>query len=222
MIKTQKEALPLKKRLKLPAPLQKILAVVFHPFIRWLIEALAFLFLIFLIFLGTAKNIPFLENQQFFVILSGSMEPTIPTGSLVLVTKNTGEPQVNEIWTFLTPRSNNIVTHRIVNKKTEDGVLMFSSKGDANDTYDAWILGPGSFIGKVKFSIPYAGYLVNFAKTPKGFFVIAVIPGLIIIIDELFNIKKIIQLEYEKKILTLKKELDEVKGPKSKAKPKKS
>jgi signal peptidase len=139
------------------------------------------------------------------------MEPHIRTGSLVLVTKNAGEPQVGEVWTFLTPRSKQVTTHRILNKRVEKDKLLYSTQGDANDTPDPWILENGNMIGKVKFSVPFAGYLAHYAKTPQGFFLIAVVPGLLLIIDEIWKIKKIIELNHQNEVLKLKKELEETK-----------
>ncbi|MEN8253352.1 MAG: signal peptidase I [Patescibacteria group bacterium] len=193
--------------------MKKIFKFLLHPMTRWVIQAGVFLILITVVFLGTSGRVPFSEGKHLFVVLSGSMEPGIKTGSLILVKETDKEPEIDDIYTFITPRTKKIVTHRILNKRpAEDGeTLLFSTKGDNNDGGDPWVLRKEDFVGKFAYSIPYVGYLVNAAKTPKGFFVLAVIPGLVIIVDEVFKIKKVMQLEYEKKILKLKNELEEEK-----------
>ena len=46
-------------------------------------------------------------------------------------------------------------------------------------------------IGKVALVIPYLGYLPHFAKSPLGFIILIVIPGVLIIIGEVWNIVRI-------------------------------
>jgi signal peptidase len=93
-----------------------------------------------------------------YIILSASMEPTIPTGSLVYV--NTKDTQVSEgdiVTFFLSNGTDEInVTHR-VEKITEEGIV---TKGDNNDVEDLNLLIPDRVIGKYAFHIPGAGYLM--------------------------------------------------------------
>jgi signal peptidase len=197
-------------------PLGKIFNVVLHPAVRLIVESVVFISLIILVYLGTAKSLPFLKDQQFFVVMSGSMEPKVPTGSLILVRRTPEQPKVGDVITFLTPRTKQFTTHRVLNVKVEEQSkkVIFSTKGDANTDPDPWILTQEDVIGKMQFVVPLAGYIVHYAKTPQGFFVLAVIPGIIFIADEIWKMKKLMQLEYEKKILKLKAELAEAKETK--------
>ncbi len=105
-----------------------------------------------------------------FIVLSGSMEPTIKTGSIVYINTNVNyhEIQKNDIIAFKV--NNQTVTHRVVevNKNDES----FITKGDANKDRDAL---PVSFInyrGKTIFSIPYLGRIVAFFKTTLGLIIL--------------------------------------------------
>jgi len=108
---------------------------------------------------------------QVFGVLTGSMEPAYPTGSLVYV--KSVEPstlRVNDVITFsLSP--NVIATHRIVEVVEENGATKYRTKGDANNTVDASLVGAGNIIGKVVFSVPYLGDIANYIQNPPGTYV---------------------------------------------------
>ena len=69
-----------------------------------------------------------------YVVLSGSMEPEIPTGSVVVVDGRKKEWNPGDVITYR--RGNMVVTHRIV-EKSEEG---YCTKGDANAEEDAGIV----------------------------------------------------------------------------------
>lgn len=69
-----------------------------------------------------------------YVVLSGSMEPEIPTGSVVVVDGRKKEWNPGDVITYR--RGNMVVTHRIV-EKSEEG---YYTKGDANAEEDAGIV----------------------------------------------------------------------------------
>ncbi len=100
-----------------------------------------------------------------YVVLSGSMEPKIPTGSLCFINENVKYRNVGvgDVIAFRT-YDGTLVTHRIVNK-TSEGV---TTKGDANVDNDAIITNASNFVGKNIFRIPKVGYLVKTVQTPKG------------------------------------------------------
>lgn len=89
-----------------------------------------------------------------FVVMSGSMEPTIHTGALVFVdTKyEYHDLKVGDIAVF--NKENIRVIHRIV-EQTSTG---FITKGDANNEQDGITVTTDTFKGKELFSIPYIGY----------------------------------------------------------------
>ncbi|PJA21357.1 signal peptidase I [Candidatus Beckwithbacteria bacterium CG_4_10_14_0_2_um_filter_47_25] len=146
--------------------------------IYWLI--LAGLGLVAVFVAVSALNLP--GGWKLFTVQSGSMQPAISVGSLVLV-KPAGEYAVDEVITFKTGPAP--TTHRI--NRIEAGVII--TKGDANDTPDSEPVRPENIIGKVVLSLPYAGYPVTFAKSKEGFLLLIVIPATLIIYSEILNIK---------------------------------
>ena len=107
---------------------------------------------------GNAVPMPFGVGSA--VVLSGSMEPEISVGDLLIVTEAQGY-QVGDVVVFQDGRSS--VTHRIVSI-SEDEVV---TRGDANNTEDAPIKRE-RIKGKVALVIPLIGYAVNIIKTPVG------------------------------------------------------
>jgi len=125
-----------------------------------------FLFLIIVVALSLAPLLPIPGNFKSLVVMSGSMEPTIHTGSVAFI-KSTGSVQVGDIITFKNPENpNENFTHRIVEIGENEAI---KTKGDANDSPDGWELTPDDIVGKYFLSIPFLGYAVHFAKTPRGF-----------------------------------------------------
>lgn len=100
-------------------------------------------------------------------VLSGSMEPTYPVGSQVVVERVEGDEvadlRVGDVITFLPrPESATAVTHRIVKKSyRQDGAAVFTTRGDANNADDTWELTEQQIRGKVRYHVPYAGYLAT-------------------------------------------------------------
>jgi signal peptidase len=130
----------------------------------------------------------FLWGDTYYLpVLSGSMEPTIPVGGVVLIKQiGSSTPQVGDIICFKLAEGQPWVTHRIV-KVTEEG---FITKGDANDDVDRWIVKRENVVGKALFTIPYLAYFGNFVRTPLGFVLLITVPAVLIIIDEAKNIVK--------------------------------
>ena len=134
---------------------------------------------------------------QVYGVLTGSMEPTYPTGSLIYVKSvNAQELRVNDVITFsLTPGV--IATHRIVEVVPDENnpsILRFRTKGDANHDVDASLVSAGNIVGKVAFSVPGLGYLASYIQQPPGIYVAILIGGLMIAfvfyVDSLENKQK--------------------------------
>ena len=145
-----------------------------------------------------------------FSVQSGSMEPTIATGSVVLTQKQANYNE-SDIITFLGKDKKDTTTHRILATKNANGEKIFTTKGDANRGEDRETIKENQILGKMFFSAPYLGYVVSFAKTQMGFIFLIIVPAVIIIFSEILNIKKEILKIIEKrkipggttKILTL-------------------
>lgn len=101
---------------------------------------------------------------QTLVVVSGSMEPAIPIGSLILMERvESASLGVGEIITFQRPdRVGELITHRIVAEQVApDGTRAFATKGDASGVPDPWVV-PAVGIGWRALSVvPVAGYLLE-------------------------------------------------------------
>ena len=116
-----------------------------------------------------AGVLPAALGYEALVVLSGSMEPTIQVGSLAVV-KPAGpqELAVGDVITYRAhERPDQLVTHRLVEiGRDEEGRLRFATKGDANNTVDQVTVDQNAVLGRVAFSVPFAGYVVDFARRP--------------------------------------------------------
>lgn len=125
-----------------------------------------------------------------YIIQSGSMGPTIKTGSIV-VDKKAGEYKEKDIITFW--QGKKIITHRIIGIKERNGEILYETKGDANDGRDLMMARKSNVLGKVEFAIPFLGYAMAFAKTKVGILLLIVIPAMWIIVQEIMKVKKILK-----------------------------
>ena len=121
---------------------------------------------------------------QVFTVLSPSMEPTYPVGSLVYVSESAkDEIKVGTPITFKLG-DDIIATHRVVKvlkDKDDPSKECYRTKGDNNDIVDGPITKEDDVIGVAKFSIPGLGYLAEFIKQPPGTY-FAILIGLAIIV----------------------------------------
>lgn len=147
---------------------------------------IAFIILIAICLIGSMLPIP--GNFKIMVVQSGSMAPTIKTGSIVIV-KPSQDYKVGDVITFGPfSKTKPSTTHRIYNIKLVDGKPVYITKGDANNAPDQREVQKKEVIGKALFSIPYLGFAVAFAKKPLGFMLLIIFPTAIIIYDEMRNI----------------------------------
>ena len=110
--------------------------------------------------LAVAFIVPTAFGLQRYVITGGSMESTIPLGSVVFDEVVPVEDlRVGDVITYMPPPDSgvdNLVTHRIVSIKK--GVYV--TKGDANADKDPWSFKlPQATQARVQFHVPYVGYL---------------------------------------------------------------
>lgn len=157
----------------------------------WFINILLTVFIVSGVIILFSK-LPLKNNINVYSVQSGSMEPSLKTGSMIIVYP-LNSYKINDIITF---RSNeeqmktNNITHRIFEIENVNGNIFYVTKGDANDSQDNERIVKSQIIGKVMLGIPYMGYLVNFIKTLAGLIVLIIVPSLIIIYEEINNIKK--------------------------------
>lgn len=153
------------------------------------ITALLFLLLIFMAFMVISSKASGGEPQalgyQLKSVLSGSMEPTFRTGSIIAVKPLDEEAkkqlEKGDIVTFQASEDK-LVTHRIIGVNTSGEHVMYETKGDNNKKADM----EPALAENVKaiykgFTIPYVGYFVNFAQSKGGSSLLLIIPGLLLL-----------------------------------------
>lgn len=96
------------------------------------------------------------------VVVSGSMEPVIHTGSMVFIDKEYEKAKERDIIAF--EKGGMTVTHRVV-KVTDEGYV---TKGDANESEDPGILPESALRGRVAMWLPWIGYGVRAIGSPAG------------------------------------------------------
>ncbi len=111
-------------------------------------------------------------------VLSGSMEPNLQIGSLVVTRYVDPETIVpGDIITFHSAtESDQLITHRVVGTG-HNSPVNFQTKGDANTKPDPLTVPAHNLVGKVVFHLPYWGYATEFLKTPLGFLFGVIIPA---------------------------------------------
>lgn len=110
-----------------------------------------------------------------FIVLSGSMEKEILTGSIAYVNTNINVDEIKEgdIIAFNTGIKQ--VTHRVVSINSD---RTFTTKGDANNIVDEKKVKFSDYIGKTVFSIPYLGYIVSAIQTKWGYAILILTVGI--------------------------------------------
>ncbi len=99
-----------------------------------------------------------------FVIVSGSMEPTIRKGDAILVKKVPEEEiKINDIVSFIEEETN--VTHRIIGVIEEEGEKEYITKGDHNNAKDKETISYEQIEGKYQFKINQFGIVIHVLKS---------------------------------------------------------
>ena len=107
-------------------------------------------------------------------VLSPSMEPKYPTGSLIyLVDVDPARLEVDDVITYRISEKAT-ATHRIkeiIPDEDDSSIVRFRTKGDNNDNYDGSLVEFEQVEGKVIFCIPLLGHLAMYIRRPPGLYV---------------------------------------------------
>ncbi|MBI4022906.1 signal peptidase I [Candidatus Berkelbacteria bacterium] len=139
-------------------------------------------------------------------VVSGSMEPALAVGSLVL-TQQMPDPsllKIGDVISFQQPGApDRIITHRIASIETVGATQFFRTQGDANPTLDSWKVSYGQIVGKVVRDAPSLGSLMQALRTPWAVATFVWIPVLALAFHELYKIHTILmelQLEHRRSL----------------------
>lgn len=134
----------------------------------------------------SALLLPRLFGLQVNVVTSGSMEPAIPAGAVILVQPAAFEDiQEGDIITFYLEQSRTKVTHRVVKKEEKN--QRFLTKGDANEAPDARPAAFRDTEGIVRWTIPGLGQAAVFVSTRKGKITLFSLLALLMTLDGLLS-----------------------------------
>jgi signal peptidase len=116
-----------------------------------------------------AGVVPVFFGLRPFVVVSGSMEPTISTGSIAITRPvKTDGLQIGDVIAFNPSSDAGLpIVHRIVKIEERNGIRYFTTRGDANTGDDAESALPATSL-EVIGAIPFVGYAVFYAAQPLG------------------------------------------------------
>lgn len=184
-----------------------ILAIVFLAFVAYEVDQ----------YIGKKNNEVRAPLFGAYVIVSPSMVPNINVYDAV-ITMRVSESKIElyDIITFLSEKINTNgtpITHRVVGiLETADGERAYRTKGDANDSEDRAIIKQSEVLGKVLFKIPMIGYVKTFLSSKFGWFVVIIVPCVLIIGYDILKLIGVINKKEEKTAdnVTIKKDSDNV------------
>lgn len=162
--------------------------------VTWVIVAAAVLLAVLLV--GAR-----LVGLRTFTVLSGSMEPTYHTGSLIYVKKvDAANLSEGTVITFMLDEDT-VATHRIVGvvpDEDEPGVVRYRTKGDANEVEDGSLVHYKNVIGTPVFSIPKLGYVANYIQHPPGTYVTISVGAMVLLLMFLPELIGVLTADNEK------------------------
>lgn len=126
---------------------------------------------------------PQIFGYQLKTVLSGSMEPGIQTGSIIVVKPavEKNEFQEGDVITFMQDE-NILITHRITEVVKNGDSVLYRTKGDNNKAEDMMPVLPDNVVAEYTgHTVPYVGYFINFSQSKNGAFLL-LIPGLLLLI----------------------------------------
>ncbi len=130
--------------------------------------------------------IPTVMGHKVLNVVSGSMEPTIHTGDVIVV-KPLADPvqeiRDGDIITYRAQeKADMLITHRVTGTILVNGKPVgYTTQGDANEAPDLQVVGPQQVVGRYEWRIPYFGYVTAFLRKPAGVITFVILPGLILV-----------------------------------------
>ena len=144
--------------------------------------------IVMIVLLALCTTVPRLVGYNEYTVISGSMAPTIPIGSLVLVkSEDASQIEAGDVIAFQS-HSSAVVTHRVVSK--DDTAQEFTTKGDANESEDFEPIPYTNLLGKVVFSVPYLGNFLATIFSTTGKIIMGVIALVLLLAYKLFDKEK--------------------------------
>ncbi|MBI2238937.1 MAG: signal peptidase I [Actinobacteria bacterium] len=135
-------------------------------------------------------TLPYLFGYRSLTVLSGSMEPTLHTGDVVVVEEISPlDVKIGDVVSFRDPADETrIITHRVRSMQVEEGTVRFVTKGDSNTGVEHWKVSADGTVGRVGYHVWRLGYALFWIRGRYGRLILVVIPALVLGAYELVRI----------------------------------
>ncbi|MDR1157984.1 MAG: signal peptidase I [Oscillospiraceae bacterium] len=187
---TETEELTAPKERKKKSPLRRAFGILGTVLTVLVVAFVLFLFAVLLLGRRSGVNGVSLLGYRMFMVLSGSMEPAYPVGSVVFTQEIPPEDVApGDVITYYSRNLEELVTHRVVSiEPMGPSDFVYVTKGDANDRADSERSYSWDLLGVVRFQIPFLGYVVDQLRTIWGLIFLVILPATIIIVVELIKL----------------------------------
>ncbi|MDR7086716.1 signal peptidase [Aeromicrobium panaciterrae] len=160
--------------------------------LRWFGQLVAWLVIIGVVaVIAAAVVVPRIAGATPYSILTGSMQPKYPPGTLVVVKPiDTEDIAIGKVVTYqLKSGKPTVVTHRVVGMiQSPDGTLRFRTQGDANDAPDRELVRPVQVKGALWYDVPYLGYVNKYITgKERRLTMVVVVSGLLLYAAYMFT-----------------------------------
>ena len=137
-----------------------------------------------------AVGLPNAFHAKSLTVMSGSMEPTIGTGDVVVARQTSPmDVRVGDIVTFRDPlKHERLITHRVREMHVQGDDVVFVTRGDANTGEEHWALPKDGTIGRVAYHVPKLGYFMVWFHSRFGLLLLIVLPTLLLGASELWRL----------------------------------
>jgi signal peptidase I len=126
------------------------------------------LLMVFVVCTCLCIAVPKFIGYESYIVVSGSMEPDMPVGSIAISRKvDPAQLQTGDVIVFVDPqRGQTPITHRVVSNDPGTGTIV--TKGDANEHEDVNPATYDNVKGKIVRHAPYLGYVASLFTSLLG------------------------------------------------------
>ena len=165
------------------------------------------------------NEVPRIGKWLPLVVMTDSMYPEIESGDLIICEVTDPEDvQIKDVISFFDPAGNgtSVVTHRVEGIVEKDGIIYFSTKGDANNTADDKPVPEDKLVGTYRTRIGGLGHVIMFMQSTKGLILCVVLPVVLLIGYDMIRRRKF-DKEKQQDTAALLEELEALRAQKKQA-----
>ncbi|PVY30494.1 signal peptidase I [Williamsia muralis] len=151
----------------------------------WTLQIITWLILMILVaILLAAIVVPKIAGAQPYTVLTSSMKPGYPPGTLIVVQKvDTTELAIGDVVTYqMESDKSDVITHRVVGFTfDQQGNQLLTTQGDAVAVPDANPVVSEQVRGKLWYAIPYLGYVNNWVSGSTRLILVYVLASVLVL-----------------------------------------